>query len=63
MSSGAAALDLTFGRLTTTSNPQNPRKKIDLCGYHCPNSFATTAQILLLNILEWVFCFATEANN
>ena len=56
MSSGAAALDLTSDGLTTTSNSQYPRRKKDLCGYHCLNSF-----VILVPGMG-VF-FATEANN
>ena len=33
------ALDLLFGGLTTTPNPQYQRRKIDLCGNHRPNYF------------------------
>ena len=38
--SGATALDLMFGGLTATLNPQYQRRKIYLWGYHCPNYFA-----------------------
>ena len=32
MTSGATALDLSFGELTTTPNPQYQQRKIDFCG-------------------------------
>ena len=38
--SGATALNLLFGGLTTTPNSQFQRRKIALCGNHRPNYFA-----------------------
>ena len=38
--SGATVVDLPFGGLALIPNPHYPSRKIDLCGYHCPNYFA-----------------------
>ena len=46
MSSGAAVLDLAFGRLTKTRNHQYQRRNIDLCGYHQPNYFAILVPVM-----------------
>ena len=36
----ASALNLLFGGLKATPNPQYQRKLIDFSGYHLPNYFA-----------------------
>ena len=34
MTSGTTALDSLFGGLTTATNPQYQRRKLDFCGYN-----------------------------
>ena len=34
MTSGTTALDFLFGGLTTTTNAQYERRKLDFCGYN-----------------------------
>ena len=58
MASGTTALDLPFGGLTITLNPQYQRLKLDQRGYHCPNYFAR-----LVSEMGLFQKFATEANN
>ena len=58
MTSGATALDLSFGGFTTTPNPLGESRKINLSGNHHPNHFA-------ILVSEWIYfpIFATNAND
>ena len=58
MASGATALEIPFGGLTTTQNHQYQRRNIDLCGFHHSNYFA-----ILVTEMGLFQRFATEANN
>ena len=40
VATGATAIGLFFGGLTTPPNLEHRRRKIDLCGYHHTNYFA-----------------------
>ena len=71
VASGATAVDLPFGGLTTTPNPHYHRRKIGLCACHCPNYFARLVPAigLFTNVwgrtwkLVWEYYYVTIVSN